>query len=274
MDGAIGRILEALERSGMAGDTIVVFTSDHGDLVGAHGGLMQKWYNAYDEALRVPLVVKGPGVAATDAGVDLPTSHVDLVPTLMGLAGIDAGRAAEIVAREHDETHPLPGRDLSRLITGSAPAESFAAPLYFMTEDDVARGQSMRNMFTGSPYGPMPEPSKVESVVAVLPTGTDGSNELWKLNHYYERLDDFDQAHDLPRNPFAGRACRCGVGASQPDARPRRARQPLGADRRGRGGASAHPRGRTRRQAARAAVAEPANLRGSERSGPGRFEKA
>ncbi len=204
VDGAIGRILEALERSGMAGDTIVVFTSDHGDLVGAHGGLMQKWYNAYDEALRVPLVVKGPGVAATDAGVELPTSHVDLVPTLMGLAGIDAGRAAEIVAREHDETHPLPGRDLSRLITGSAPAESFAAPLYFMTEDDVTRGQSMRNMFTGSPYEAVPEPSKVESVVALLPTGTDGSNELWKLNHYYERLDDFDQAHDLPANPFAG----------------------------------------------------------------------
>ncbi len=204
VDGAIGRILEALERSGMAGDTIVVFTSDHGDLVGAHGGLMQKWYNAYDEALRVPLVVKGPGVAATAVGVDLPTSHVDLVPTLMGLVGIDAGRAAEIVAREHDETHPLPGRDLSRLITGSAPPESFAAPLYFMTEDDVARGQSMRNMFTGQPYEAIPQPSKVESVVAVLPTGTDGSNELWKLNHYYERLDDFDQAHDLPRHPFAG----------------------------------------------------------------------
>jgi arylsulfatase A-like enzyme len=66
VDKAIGRILEALEQSGMADDTVVVFTSDHGDLVGAHGGLMQKWYNAYDEAIRVPLMVRGPVSMATD----------------------------------------------------------------------------------------------------------------------------------------------------------------------------------------------------------------
>ena len=59
VDRAIGRILESLEQSGMADDTVVVFTSDHGDLVGAHGGLMQKWYNVYDEAIRVPLLVAG-----------------------------------------------------------------------------------------------------------------------------------------------------------------------------------------------------------------------
>ena len=54
VDQAIGRILTALERSGMAEDTVVVFTSDHGDLLGAHGGLIQKWCNAFDEATRVP----------------------------------------------------------------------------------------------------------------------------------------------------------------------------------------------------------------------------
>ncbi len=48
----------------MADDTIVVFTSDHGDLVGAHGGLVQKWFNAFDEATRVPFLVSGPGVAS------------------------------------------------------------------------------------------------------------------------------------------------------------------------------------------------------------------
>ena len=54
VDRAIGRILDALEASGMADDTIIVFTSDHGDLLGAHGGLQQKWANAFDEATQRP----------------------------------------------------------------------------------------------------------------------------------------------------------------------------------------------------------------------------
>jgi arylsulfatase A-like enzyme len=203
VDRAIGRILEALERSGMADDTLIVFTSDHGDLLGAHGGLMQKWYNAYDEAIRVPLVVKGPGVAAANGGVHIPTSHVDLVPTLLGLAGIDAEQAQAIVATEHTETQPLPGRDLSKVVTGAASPETVTGALYFMTEDDVARGISARNMFTGKPYDPVPYPSHVESVITRMPTGPGGTPELWKLNHYYERLDEFDQAHGLPQNPFA-----------------------------------------------------------------------
>jgi len=60
VDRALLRVLESLDEHGMADDTIVVFTSDHGDLLGSHGGMMQKWYNAYDETIRVPFVVKGP----------------------------------------------------------------------------------------------------------------------------------------------------------------------------------------------------------------------
>jgi arylsulfatase A-like enzyme len=206
VDRAIGRVLAALEASGMADDTVILFTSDHGDLLGAHGGLMQKWYNAYDEAVRVPLVVNGPGVTAAPAGIELPTSHVDLVPTLLGLCGIDVERAKEGVAAHHSETHDLPGRDLSGVITGSQRPEAVESPLYFMTEDDVSRGLSELNMFSGQAYEPVPYPSHVESVVATLPTGGGEAGELWKLNHYYERLDDWNEAHGVPKNPFAGAA--------------------------------------------------------------------
>ena len=206
VDQAIARILEALHDNGLADDTIVVFTSDHGDLVGAHGGLIQKWYNAYDEAVRVPLIVTGPGVATPPGGISVPTSHVDLLPTLLGLAGIDVERAAAGVAEHHDEAHPLPGRDLSTIITGSSAADAATSPLYFMTDDDVSRGSTTANMFTGEPFEPVAFPSRVESVIATLPTGADGADELWKLNHYYERLDDWDAAHGIPKNPFAGPA--------------------------------------------------------------------
>ncbi len=206
VDQAIGRILDALADSGMADETIVVFTSDHGDLLGAHGGLVQKWGNAFDEATRVPLLVQGPGVVAVPGGVTAPTSHVDLIPTLMGLAGIDVERAAAGVAQHHAEARPLPGRDLSGLITGKAPATSLGQPIYFMTEDDVTRGVTMNNILTGKSFEALDPPAFIESVIATLPTGADGQGELWKLNHYYERLDDWNADHGLAPNPFAAPA--------------------------------------------------------------------
>ncbi|HVT42189.1 MAG TPA: sulfatase-like hydrolase/transferase, partial [Acidimicrobiales bacterium] len=203
VDRVIARVLESLEASGMADDTIVVFTSDHGDLLGAHGGLQQKWYNAYDEAIRVPLTIKGPGVSATADGVTTPTSHVDLVPTLLGLAGIDPEEALAGVAAHHSEARPLPGRDLSALVRGSVPPDALATPLYFMTEDDVSRGLSQTSVISGEPFESAPGPAKVESVIASLPGSDGGPGELWKLNHYYDRLDEWNAAHGIAANPFA-----------------------------------------------------------------------
>ncbi len=128
VDAAIGRILAALERSGMADDTVVVLTSDHGDLLGAHGGLVQKWFNAFDEAVRVPFVVSGPDVPSGGPGVSIPTSHADLVPTLLGLAGIDPEQAADGVGRHHTEAHRLPGRDLSGVVRGTVDEASVVSP--------------------------------------------------------------------------------------------------------------------------------------------------
>ncbi len=206
VDAAIGRILDALAASGMAEDTIVVFTSDHGDLLGAHGGLQQKWCNAFDEAVHVPLLVSGPGIVALPDGLAAPTSHIDLVPTLMGLAGIDVERATSALRHTHTEVHPLPGRDLSDVLTGAAPPATVGDPIYFMTEDQVSQGLSQANVLTGEPFEAVGPPSCIESVVTTLPTGADGAAELWKLNHYYERLDEWDAAHGIPADPFAAPA--------------------------------------------------------------------
>ena len=206
VDQSIGRILEALEASGMFDDTIVVFTSDHGDLVGAHGGLVQKWFNAFDEATRVPLLVSGPGVTRVEGGVSAPTSHVDLIPTLLGLAGIDLEQAVAGVSTHHEEVHTLPGRDLSGVVTGKVDAASVTTPVYFLTEDNPSKGVTQVNILSGAAFEPFSGASNIESVVASLPTGPDGAVELWKLNHYYERLDEWNAAHGVPTNPFAGPA--------------------------------------------------------------------
>ena len=206
VDQAIGRILESLERSGMTDDTIVVFTSDHGDLLGAHGGLVQKWCNAFDEATRVPLLVAGPGIEPSSGGITVHTSHVDVIPTLLGLAGIDREEATAGVATNHVEARPLPGRDLSAVIRGDATQASVSSPIYFMTEDDVTRGATQVNILSGTPFDAVGPPTSIESVVGNLPTGEGGTEEMWKLNHYYERLDDWYAAQGVAPNPFLGPA--------------------------------------------------------------------
>jgi hypothetical protein len=189
VDQAIARILDSLEASGLAENTIVVFTSDHGDLLGAHGGLQQKWCSAFDEAIHVPLLVRGPGIVSPSGGISIPTSHVDLLPTLLGLAGIDVNEAAAVIEATHSEVQPLPGRDLSALLTGAASEAEVAGPIYFMTEDDVSRGSRQINLFSGQPYEAVQQPSNIESVITTLPTGPGGAEEIWKLNHYYEQGD-------------------------------------------------------------------------------------
>ena len=203
VDAAIMRILDALHDHGLADDTIIVFTSDHGDVLGAHGGLMQKWHNAFDEAIHVPMLVSGPGVDPGLRGVEIATSHVDVVPTLLGLAGVDIEAAAAVVARHHVETQPLPGRDLSGVLTGSVTEAAVDAPVYFMTEDEISRGLRTTNRFTGDPFEPVSQPNKVESVITRLPTGDGGADELWKLNHYYDRLADWEQSRGIRQRPLA-----------------------------------------------------------------------
>ena len=86
MDMEIGRILETLDARGLSDNTIVIYTSDHGLGVGQHG-LMGK-QNLYDHSMRIPLIMRGPGVPAGLRSSALLYLH-DLYPTLLQLAGVD-----------------------------------------------------------------------------------------------------------------------------------------------------------------------------------------
>ena len=139
VDGPIDRVRRAV--SGGGDDAVLVRTADHGDLLGAHGGLHQKWFNLYDEATRVPFTIARVGRGATEPRVvDAPTSHVDLVPTLLGAAGADVDAVAETLRESFSEVHPLPGRNLMPVVDG-APAEADRA-VYLMTRDNMLEGDS------------------------------------------------------------------------------------------------------------------------------------
>ncbi len=88
MDAQVGRVVGALERLGLAENTIIVFTSDHGYHMGEHG-LWQKM-SLFEESTRVPMLIVAPGVSKPGTVARAPVSHMDLYPTLAELAGIKA----------------------------------------------------------------------------------------------------------------------------------------------------------------------------------------
>jgi len=88
MDRAIGSILNKLDETGLAEDTVVVFTSDHGHFFGQHG-LIRKGPFHYEDMIRVPLIAALPGRIPSGQQSDALQSLVDLPQTLLNLCGID-----------------------------------------------------------------------------------------------------------------------------------------------------------------------------------------
>lgn len=119
LDECIGELLDGLERDGLLENTIIIYASDHGEMLGNHGIWGKSVY--YDQAVRVPLLISGPGVAPGAHCVRHPVSLVDLYPTTCGLAGLPVPAG-------------LDGKDLTALLaspaTAAAPHEAVCCSYY------------------------------------------------------------------------------------------------------------------------------------------------
>ncbi|MEZ5649754.1 MAG: sulfatase-like hydrolase/transferase [Burkholderiaceae bacterium] len=91
IDHEVGRLMIALDELGMAGNTLVIFSSDHGDWMGDHG-LMLKGPMHYEGLLRVGMIARGPGIAAGRT-ITAPTSTLDVPATFYDYAGVQPGLA-------------------------------------------------------------------------------------------------------------------------------------------------------------------------------------
>ena len=103
-DTLIGRLLDTLEETGLDDNTVVVFVSDHGEMLGERG----MWYkmSMFEHSVRVPMIFSGTGIARRREGDN--TSLIDIVPTLIELAG---GKVEDMPVK-------LAGRSLKRAVTG------------------------------------------------------------------------------------------------------------------------------------------------------------
>ena len=184
-DEELFKIYTALADSSFYDNTIIIFTSDHGTLLGAHGGLFQKWHNAYEEALHVPLIIHSPKLFSEPKTTETITSHVDILPTLLTLAGIDIEQVQASLATSHSEVHPFVGRDLSPLILSKDDFQFDNETIYFMTDDEVSKGLNQTTL-KGEPYSSVIQPNHLESIITKLPTGKLGEVEIWKYTRYFD----------------------------------------------------------------------------------------
>jgi choline-sulfatase len=124
VDAQIVKLLDALDARGLTDDTLIVRTSDHGELGMSHGRMRQKFYNVYRETLSVPLIVSNPRLYPQPQTTDAFASLIDVVPTLAAVAGTP-----------EPEQYGFKGRDLTPVL--SDPTTSVQDVLHFTYEDDV-----------------------------------------------------------------------------------------------------------------------------------------
>ena len=131
VDEKIGAVLDALERSGLASDALVVFCADHGEMMGERGMWFKQTF--YEWSSRVPLVFRWPG-RANRGRSDAVCSLVDLLPTF-----IEAASAMEVVPVD-----PLAGRSLLGLVRGAADPSTREALAEYSSEGVAAASRMLR----------------------------------------------------------------------------------------------------------------------------------
>ena len=109
VDAELMTMLSELDALGMSENTIIIYTADHGEMAGAHGGLRGKGPFAYEENIHVPFIIVHPDVGGGRQSKAL-TSAIDIAPTLLGFAGVDKFLSAQFAGRE------LPGEDVGPLL--------------------------------------------------------------------------------------------------------------------------------------------------------------
>jgi N-acetylglucosamine-6-sulfatase len=161
IEDGVGEILKTLQQMGQLENTVLVFTSDNGYFYGEHGLSVERRL-AYEESIRLPLLVRYPKIVKPDTVRDEFALNIDLAPTLLSLAGVAVPR-------------DMQGRSLVPLLKGARPA--------------------WRKSFLLEYYSDKVFPRIVQMGYKAV------RDQRWKYIHYLE-LDGMDELYDLKADPF------------------------------------------------------------------------
>jgi len=159
IDDQVGRVMRALEESGLARDTVVMFISDHGEALGDHG-LWGKGPYHFDSVIRVPFLVAWPGILPAGRTHDDVVSLLDFAPTILDIAGVPIPEGRVPTAPEvFPAPPPWPGHSLLPTLKGergAADADAIVEMdedyLNFKMRTFVTRRYRL-TCYSGQPYG-------------------------------------------------------------------------------------------------------------------------
>ncbi len=177
-DAYLVQILDTLEEQGLLENTLIIYTSDHGEMGMTHGGMIQKNFNAYEETLRVPLVYANPTLFPEELQSDALVSHVDFAPTLASLFGSPV-------------TNPdWKGVDYAALVLD--PAAPGVQDYQVFTYDDWQAGQAQGPYVTGANHLVAVRDARYTLARYYAPDGS--APDEWEM---YDREADPDQQTNL-----------------------------------------------------------------------------
>ena len=181
LDDQFQRLLDTVDALGIAEDTIIVFTSDHGDMHGSQGVYKKQW--PWNEAINVPFIVRYPGSVPAGGTIEAPINVIDMMPTMLGLAGVSVPDTVE-------------GVDLAPFLTGSRsdPPESVLImnPCPFSIGD--ARGEDQHLDYKGMRF-------EYRGVITARYTYVRTIDQPWIL---FDNVEDPYQMTNLIDDPTLG----------------------------------------------------------------------
>ncbi|MDX2181122.1 MAG: sulfatase [Bryobacteraceae bacterium] len=177
IDEGLGRVLDHLDRSGQAGNTLIVYTSDNGFFLGEHG-----WYDKrfmYEPSLRVPLLVRFPGIAAGGFVSNAMTMNIDLAPTILDAAGVNIAPSIQ-------------GQSLRPVLEGRTPKSWRKSIYYHYYENSWAERQASKDRLADPTFA-YATPHRVTPHRGVR-------TDRYKLIDYYTD-DGYKELFDLRDDP-------------------------------------------------------------------------
>ena len=170
IDEQFNTVLQTLADRGLTESTVIVRTTDHGEVGLAHGGLRQKMFNIYEECLNIPLIFSNPLLFPQAAQTTAYATLVDLVPTLASLCGIPSWKWSY-----------LPGKNLTPILLGN---QATVQDTLLFTFDDEYAGQ-----ISAPPY--ITEPCHIRCIIHKDATGE------WKYARYYDPAGQAAEEYEM-----------------------------------------------------------------------------